>query len=165
MHIREIKVSDAETFSHLTANVEASSPFMLWESGERMVDQNEQRQRIESMNKSENSTILVAENDHELIGYLVAIGGSARRSKHCVYIVIGIVSDYRGQGIGRKLFEKMEKWAREKNIHRLELTVVADNIAGVSLYKKMGFEIEGTKRHSLCINGKFFDEYYMSKLL
>jgi RimJ/RimL family protein N-acetyltransferase len=39
------------------------------------------------------------------------------------------------------------------------------NIAGIALYKKMGFEIEGTKRDSLLINGEYVDEYYMSKLL
>jgi RimJ/RimL family protein N-acetyltransferase len=32
-------------------------------------------------------------------------------------------------------------------------------------YKKMGFEIEGTKRHSLFVNGKYIDEYYMAKFL
>jgi len=45
------------------------------------------------------------------------------------------------------------------------LTVVTQNKAGLSLYKKMGFEIEGTKRDSLFIDGKYVDEYYMSKLL
>ncbi len=39
------------------------------------------------------------------------------------------------------------------------------NTAGIALYKKMGFEIEGTKRNSLFIDGKYVDEYYMSKLL
>ena len=50
-------------------------------------------------------------------------------------------------------------------IHRLELSVVTHNEAGLRLYKKMGFKIEGTKRHSLLIDGEFVDEYYMSKLL
>lgn len=39
------------------------------------------------------------------------------------------------------------------------------NLAGIALYKKMGFEIEGRKRHSLRVNGAYVDEYYMSKLL
>ena len=93
------------------------------------------------------------------------MGGNAKRNKHSVYLVIGILAQYRGLGIGTKLFEQLEKWAKEQNIHRLELTVVTRNEAGLRLYKKMGFEIEGTKRHSLYIDGKFVDEYYMSKLL
>jgi RimJ/RimL family protein N-acetyltransferase len=59
----------------------------------------------------------------------------------------------------------LEEWANIQNIHRLELTVMTHNIAGIALYKKMGFEIEGIKRDSLLIDGKYVDEFYMSKLL
>ena len=50
-------------------------------------------------------------------------------------------------------------------MHGLELTVMTHNTAGIALYKKQGFAIEGTKRHSLLLNGQFIDEFYMSKLL
>jgi RimJ/RimL family protein N-acetyltransferase len=39
------------------------------------------------------------------------------------------------------------------------------NEAGLALYKKMGFKIEGTKKDSLFVDGVYIDEYYMSKLL
>lgn len=165
MNIRKIRVSDAEKFTHLLQQVESSSQFMLFEDGERTPNPEEQKQRIIRMEKGQNSTLLVVENNKELIGYLVAIGGSTRRNKHSVYIVIGILKEYRGQGIGTRLFKEMERWAYEHNIHRLELTVVAQNEAGLSLYNKMGFKIEGTKEDSLFIGGKFVDEFYMSKLI
>ena len=63
------------------------------------------------------------------------------------------------------LLTELERWARNHHIHRLELTVVADNQRALALYRKMGFEQEGVKRHSLQINGKYVDEYYMAKLL
>lgn len=63
------------------------------------------------------------------------------------------------------LFNTLEEWAKDNGVHRLELTVMVHNEAGIALYKKSGFEIEGTKRHSLIIRGKFIDEYYMSKLI
>lgn len=165
MGIREIMVSDAEDLVNLIKQVEKESEFMLMEAGERQVTAEQQRNRIESMKNSENSTIFVAEKDNNLVGYLFAIGGTARRTQHSVYIVIGILKDYRGQKIGTKLFESLKEWAIERNIRRLELTTVTRNVAGVALYKKMGFEIEGTKRHSLFIAGEFVDEYYMVKLL
>lgn len=73
--------------------------------------------------------------------------------------------DFRGEGIGTLLFEELERWAAKHHLHRLELTVVTRNEAGVSLYEKMGFELEGIKRDSLLINGEFLDEYYMAKIL
>jgi RimJ/RimL family protein N-acetyltransferase len=163
--VREIKTSDAEKFIHLTHQVEGSSDYMLWEAGERNIQPEQQRKMIESIVANENSTILVTEKDSQLIGFLMAIGGNARRNKHSAYLVIGIIKDYRGHGVGTALFKGLEKWAFNHNIHRLELSVVTRNEAGLSLYKKMGFETEGTKRHSLFIDGGFVDEYYMSKLL
>ena len=39
------------------------------------------------------------------------------------------------------------------------------NEAGIALYKKRGFEVEGTKKHSLLVNGQYVDEYYMARLV
>ncbi|MDR4889752.1 GNAT family N-acetyltransferase [Fredinandcohnia sp. QZ13] len=165
MLVREITPEDAENFVKLTQQVENTSEYMHWEAGERKVSPDQQRKMIERIGSDENSTIFVAEEDNQLIGFLMAIGGNARRNKHSVYIVIGILKDFRGKGVGTKLFKQLEKWALTQQIHRLELTVVTQNKAGLSLYKKMGFEIEGTKRHSLLIGGVFVDEYYMAKIL
>ncbi|MCS0543578.1 GNAT family N-acetyltransferase, partial [Aeromonas veronii] len=150
---------------YLTQQVEMTSEFMLWEAGERKANTDQQRKMIERICSEDNSTILVAEEKGQLIGYIMAIGGNARRNKHSVYIVVGILKDFRGKGVGVNLFEELEKWALTHKIHRLELTVVTRNVAGLALYQKMGFEIEGTKRDSLLIDGEFVDEYYMSKLL
>ncbi len=166
MIIREIKASDAERFATLTPQIEAESEYMLWEAGERNVPVEQQLKMIEGIEQKENSIILVAEGDSkELVGFLMAVGGNTKRNKHSAYIVMGILKEYRGKGIGTMLFKKLEQWAFNQNIHRLELTVVTRNKAAISLYKKMGFEIEGTKRHSLFIDSEFVDEYYMSKLL
>ncbi|WP_047979578.1 GNAT family N-acetyltransferase [Ornithinibacillus contaminans] len=165
MKIREIKPSDAENLANLIQRVEASSQYMLWEAGERVIQPENQLTMIERINSEDNSTILVSERDNQLIGYLFAMGGNAKRNKHAAYIVIGISEGYRGQGIGKLLFKQLENWAASNNIKRLELTVVTKNEPGLSLYKKAGFEVEGTKRKSLIIDGEFVDEYYMSKIL
>ena len=164
MLIREIKIEDADNFINLIKEVEAKSNFMLMEAGERKTTPEQQRKYIERLGQQENSTIFVAEQEGNLIGYLIAIGGNVRRTKHSAYIVVGILEQNRRQGIGTALFQRVEEWAKSHHISRLELTAVTKNEAGVALYKKSGFEIEGTKRNSLLIDGTFYDEYYMSKL-
>jgi RimJ/RimL family protein N-acetyltransferase len=165
MVIREIHTEDAEELMNLIKEVETHSEFMLMEPGERQTSEEQQRRMIERIQKQESAVILGAENDGRLIGYMMAIGGSARRTRHSAYLVIGILKDFRGQGVGTSLFQTVEKWADKHRISRLELTAVTQNTAGIALYQKSGFEIEGTKRNSLIINGEFHDEYYMSKLL
>lgn len=165
MQIRHITPDDAEKFVNLILQVERESDFMIFEADERKLTPEQQRSQIEMMLKEDNSTILVAEVEENLVGYLVAKGGRARRNNHTVYLVVGILDQYRGKGIGTKLFTELENWARNHKIHRLELTVIRSNRAALFLYSKMGFRIEGIKRDSLFINGQYVDEYYMSKIL
>jgi RimJ/RimL family protein N-acetyltransferase len=166
MLIREIQPVDAENFISLIKQVESEAKFMLMEAGERKTTPEQQHKQLEHIKQQSNSTIFVAEQENgKLVGYLIAIGGSVMRTKHSAYLVIGILEEYRGRGIGTKLFQRLEEWAINANISRLELTVVTENEAGITLYKKSGFEIEGIKRKSLMINDEFYNEYFMSKLL
>ena len=50
------------------------------------------------------------------------------------------------------------------NLQRLELTVFTDNEPAVRLYKKSGFEIEGTLRRHIFRAGKYVDVYSMARL-
>ena len=47
---------------------------------------------------------------------------------------------------------------------RLELTVICENSVAKHLYEKNGFEIEGIKRKSVLVDGKYLDEFYMAKI-
>ncbi len=123
------------------------------------------RARITQVLSQHNSTILVAERDGQLAGYIEASGGEYQRTRRCAYLVIGILQAFAGQGIGTRLFIALEAWAHQQRLHRLELTVMARNQAGIALYKKRGFEIEGVRRHSMFVDGNYIDEYYMAKIL
>jgi Acetyltransferases, including N-acetylases of ribosomal proteins len=146
MQVREVRLADAEKLSTLILQIDHDSKFMLWNSGERALTSEAQIKMIESFLNRTNSTILVAEENEELVGYLLANGGQAEKNKHSAYIVIGVNQTHRGKGIGTLLFQAVDVWALNHNLHRLELTVVTANEGAVALYKKQGFEIEGTKK-------------------
>jgi RimJ/RimL family protein N-acetyltransferase len=165
MEIRQAEEKDAENFAKLIQEVESTTNFMLFGPGERKYNPEAQRKMIKAFTEEKNSTIFLAEDDSGLAGYLIAKGGSASRNKHAAYLVIGIKEGFRGAGIGTRLFEQLFSWANEVGVHRLELTVMTENLAGVSLYKKMGFEREGIKKDSLFVDGLYKDEFYMSRIL
>lgn len=165
MKIRHAEEKDAENFAKLIRGVENTSEFMLYGPGERAFNPESKKKMITAFLAENNSAIFVAEKDEDLQGFLIAKGGSAKRNLHTAYLVIGILENHRGTGIGTRLFEELFNWAKAQKLHRLELTVMCHNEAGKKLYAKMGFEVEGTKRHSLLVDGKYIDEYYMSKLI
>ena len=165
MHIRTIKETDAEEFLRLCKKIDAETQFMMFEPDERPTTLEEQRDEIRDILSRDNQTILVALKDDQLVGYIAGYGGRYKRNRQTVYIITGILQVFTSQGIGTRLFQELEQWAREKRIHRLELSVMVHNEAALSLYGKMGFEIEGRKKHSLLINNTHVDEYWMAKLL
>ena len=165
MVIRTIQPADAEQFLNLCKELDEETQFMMFEPGERTTTVEGQQNQLKRLLSRENQMIFVAEHDGQLVGYLGAYGGEFHRNRHSVHIVIGILQAYTGQGIGTQLFSVLEQWARQRAIHRLELTVMTHNEAGIALYRRRGFEIEGTKKHSLLVGGQYVDEYYMARLL
>ncbi|MBM7633134.1 GNAT family N-acetyltransferase [Geomicrobium sediminis] len=165
MQIREVLLEDAERLHTLISAVESEASFMLMEPGERNLTIEKQRAMVQHFLVNNYSTIVLAEDADELVGYVIAIGGEVQRTKHSVRLVIGVLDSYRGQGIGHRLFNFIDSWAKLQGIARLELSVVTTNEAALRLYRKCGFTIEGEKRKSLCIDDVFYNEYIMSKLL
>ena len=165
IEVRKVHEGDAQAFLDLLTRIDSETEFMLLGAGERLTTVEEQRERIKGILAKENQTILVAEREEQLVGYLVAIGGELTRIRHRAYIVIGVLDAFTGRKIGTRLFTELEAWARQHGITRLELTVRTDNERGTGLYKKMGFEIEGVRKRSLKVNSAYVDEYYMAKIV
>lgn len=164
--IRAACEADAEAYLALAYALDAETKFMMLEPGERAATVEETRKRMQGAILSGNGIILVAENEcGELIGLLGAQGGAYRRNRRTVHIFIGVLQSYAGQGIGTRLFEHMECWARAWGAHRLELTVMAHNARGIALYQKMGFTIEGRMCDALKVDDQYVDEYMMAKIL
>ncbi|MHA6528897.1 GNAT family N-acetyltransferase [Paenibacillus sp. BAC0078] len=162
--LRKLVPADAAELLNLQHRLDEESAFMLLEPDERQTGIQQVEEMINCFANAETSILIGAEADGRLAGYLSVRGGSVRRNRHSAYIVIGILEQYQGMGIGSGLFKEMESWAKETGIVRLELTVMIHNKRALALYSKNGFEIEGTKKKSLKVNDEWVDEYYMGRI-
>jgi RimJ/RimL family protein N-acetyltransferase len=161
--IRNIREDDAKKFLSMLIQLDNETKLMLYEPGERKRDIDKIRSIIKDAHPS--SFIYVVEDDRKLVGFLSAKRGHTNRMKHRVYIVIGIMKSYTGKGIGRRLFNELDNWATDNGVTRLELTVMKHNERAISLYKKMGYKVEGVREKSVVVNGDYVDEYYMAKII
>lgn len=108
---------------------------------------------------------LVACDEERIAGQITLIVEQSLRRRHVAHFGMGVDSHYQGQGVGSLLLEAItdlcDKWL---NIRRIELTVYTDNAAAIGLYKKFGFEIEGTSPCYAVRDGKFVDAHHMGRV-
>ncbi len=109
---------------------------------------------------------LVACAEGEVVGSLGLETSPTRwRMRHVGSLGMAVRDDWQGKGVGtalmRAALDLADDWL---NLTRVELRVYVDNAAAVALYKKFGFEIEGTHRRLAFRGGEYVDAYSMARL-
>ena len=167
MEIREITANDTEKFFDMLCRLDEETEFMMYEPGERQ-EKTKDFTRLNSVIASAVSgddLLLIAETEKkEIVGFLHAERGKLNRIRHMAYVVVGIREIFRGQGIGTEGVRRLDDWAKEKGVVRLDLTVECPNTKAKNLYEKNGFQVEGIRSESMKVAGRLTDEYYMSKI-
>ena len=72
---------------------------------------------------------------------------------------------YTHNGLGTKLLQLMEKWARENGVKVLTGKIRHLNIPSIANSIKAGFLITGINHNAAKINGKIMHEYTIEKIL
>lgn len=165
VEIRRAQRSDYMALSALLHQLDRETPYLDFTPGERSPETFELQRRIIADTSGNAGAIFLALSMGRAIGFLQAQICPLQRLRHTLTIEIGIRRQFIGHGVGKRLFAAVEQWARDRQAHRLELTVAADNDRAIALYQRCGFAIEGRRRDVLLHDGAFMDEYVMGKLL
>ena len=120
----------------------------------------------EQLTKSgEGDHLLVAEIEGEVVGVIGLQTSSRPRVNHKAEVGMMVRDDWKGKGVGAALMQAVielaDKWL---NLTRIELTVFTDNESAIALYRKFGFEIEGTLRKYAFRDGEFVDAFAMARI-
>jgi putative acetyltransferase len=103
--------------------------------------------------------------DDRVVGHLSLHVEPRPRRSHVATFGMAVSAGHQGRGVGSALMREMidlcDNWLR---VDRIELTVFADNAPAIAVYKKYGFEIEGTGRRYALRNGEYVDAYYMARM-
>jgi len=115
---------------------------------------------------ADNAHWLVACVDDRAVGCLsLSIVTHSPRRRHVGQLGIAIHDDWQGRGVGTALLQAAIDLAdRWLNLKRLELTVYCDNLPAIKLYRRAGFEVEGTLRRYAFRDGGYADAHAMARL-
>jgi putative acetyltransferase len=158
--IRRTEPSDAEAIAKIF-----SGPKVIWGTLQIPYPSIEQwRKRIAE--PPDGFYGLVACVDDQLVGLIgLETFPNRPRRRHVGRIGMMVRDDWQGKGVGTAMMQAAvdlaDKWI---NLLRLELEVYTDNEAAIRLYKKFGFQIEGTGVRADFRDGQFADIYMMARL-
>jgi ribosomal protein S18 acetylase RimI-like enzyme len=103
-----------------------------------------QKRAIAKDMKKRKNTCFVAEEGGELVGFIS--GGiqddppvMVERKKGHVWAFY-VKEEFRGQGLGKKLFAELKGWFRKKKMKTLRIYVARCNVGAKRLYESIGFK-------------------------
>jgi ribosomal protein S18 acetylase RimI-like enzyme len=94
---------------------------------------------------------LVATYGERVVGWCDVNPVQRPTMRHSGVLGIGPLPQYRGRDLGEKLMLMTLEAAHTFGFTRVELSVRHDNARALGLYCKVGFEIEGRKRHAVLV--------------
>ena len=90
----------------------------------------------------------------ELIAYSYLTKFKKYSKRHNCILGIVISDNWQGKGFGKKICNYMIKYAWNRKYNKIWLTVFANNLLAINMYKSLGFEIEGVFMNDEFSSGK-----------
>lgn len=113
-----------------------------------------------------NYPLYYAIKEDEIVAWCDIIPKPYEEMKHVGTLYFGMISNYRGNGIGSELMKKALAHAKTNNqIERVELEVLESNRYGIELCKSLGFSVEGKKQKARKIGKNYDNVIVMGKLI
>jgi len=106
----------------------------------------------------------VALDGERVVGWADVLPSWGQAVAHCGRLGMGVLPEYRGRGIGRRLLLACVAKAQARGATRIELDVRADNAPAIRLYESAGFTLEARKRRAMRFGGVYHDALQMSLL-
>ena len=165
--IRSALPSDAQELLRMVRSMFEEGEFMIRAPEEYTANVEQTQGWIERQRKRARNTIIVAEIDRRLIGFLNFHQDTRRRLLHQGEFGMSVEKAWRNYGVGKALLEALITWGEsEPLLEKIRLEVFATNARAIHLYTSFGFQEEGRLIKQVKMDdGHFVDLLQMSKFL
>ena len=164
--LRPAEPDDAESIIKALKSFAPERSYVLMEQFGKGVDA--EREYISKLSRNNNLLLVGVAGDNQVIGILEAIqsdGGQRPETAHVLNIGLHLIEAFRGFGIGSRMLQYTEEWAREHKFRELETSVFTTNKRSLNLFRKAGFLNECTKAKRIRIGNEFVDEVSICRRL
>ena len=163
--IREAVPDDAGKMILYLNQVGGESDNLLHGENEFVVPIEGVKRKLAMSQDSENSIVLIALENEQIIARAEIEGYYPARIRHRAKFSISVRKDHWNQGIGTEMMKRIVEQAKKMQIRIIELEVITDNAGAIALYHKMGFIDIGIYKDYFYVNGMFKDAVVMQKII
>ncbi|MFT8320465.1 MAG: GNAT family N-acetyltransferase [Bacillus sp. (in: firmicutes)] len=162
MYIRELTAKDAKSYWQLRLKTLRQNPNSFLVTIEEEENKAQPIKKAIMQLKDPTRLTFGAFYNNQLIGAITLQKEVFIKIKHKGSVLSFFVEkDFRGNGIGRGLLQKIISTANEYQIEQLLLSVVSTNERAIQLYQSIGFTSIGTEKRALKVDNQYFDEQHM----
>ena len=160
--LREATEADAAVILDIQKRVVAELEYLITAPEEFNKTVEEQQEWIHKVIQNERETIVAAEADGAVVGWIAFQTSPRSRLAHTGSIGMMIEPSFRNRGIGKALIMYILDWAAENPfIEKVCLGVLSTNERAIRLYEGLGFVEEGRKVKDI----KFSEDRYADDVL
>jgi ribosomal-protein-alanine N-acetyltransferase len=115
------------------------------------------KKQISQLLSDYNSLSLIAREGPEIVGFIIAVICPGRKANRGHVVTIDVSPSQRRRGTGTMLLKEMERIFKSKFVDVSFLEVREDNVAALSLYRKLGYKRVGKLEnyyktaHGICL--------------
>ena len=159
--IREAVPDDAEKMILYLNQVGGESDHLIHGENEFIVPIEGVKRKLSMSKDSENSIVLIALDNEQIIARAELEGYYAARVRHRAKLSISVKKEYWNQGIGTEMLKRIVEQAKKMKISIIELEAITDNAGAIALYHKMGFVDIGIYKKYFYVKGIYKDAVIM----
>ncbi len=125
-----------------------------------------ERAWIENHRKSQNGFCIACFVDGKVAGNCELVFNAAMKTSHRATLMIAILEEYWGLGIGSAMFRELLAMAESRGIEIAELEYIEGNERARALYDKFGFTVVGARPDAFKLrDGSYRSAIFMQKKL
>jgi L-amino acid N-acyltransferase YncA len=130
---------------------------------ENVVDLIDHEEVLLRHNEFELRMFFVATVEDDVVGWVHLNHPEMEKLSHTAELTVGVLEEYRGNGIGSQLLQRGLQWATEQGYEKIYNSVPSSNDGAIEFLQGHDWEIAATRANHYKLEGEYSDEVMLER--
>ncbi|WP_312912317.1 GNAT family N-acetyltransferase [Natronosalvus caseinilyticus] len=158
-HIRPARQDDLAGIVGAIRQVAEERTYIVAES---VADEVDHQNALLRHNEIESRMFFVATVGDEVVGWVHLHAPELEKLSHTAELTVGVIEEYRGNGIGSHLLSRGLEWAGANAYEKVYNSVPSSNEDAIAFLERHGWEVEAVREDHYKLEGEYVDEVMMA---